>query len=265
MFEILAIIGILALSFVASIIGVVSGVGSGIMIKPALELATPLDILHVNLFSGSAVFVMALTAIIRQRASLKDFKFRIGVPLAIGSAAGGVIGNIIFGRMGDDLAVVQSVLMLVVIGVLLLHQIFESKIKGFNFERVITYLILGVILGMTAAFLGIGGGPLNLSALGFFAGMNLATAALYSIFVITFAQGANLIRWGVFSADGFPAVDPALLIAVLVGSVVGALIGSSLYKKVKGTEKGNSILKKMYSAVLIFVIIATVINLVMYL
>ena len=265
MLEVLAIIGILALSFVASVIGVVSGVGSGIMIKPALELATPLDILHVNLFSGSAVFVMALTAIIRQRASLKDFKFRIGVPLAIGSATGGVIGNIIFGGMGDALAVVQSALMIVVIGVLLAHQIFESKIKPFNFERVVTYLVLGVILGMTAAFLGIGGGPLNLSALGFFAGMNLTTAALYSIFVITFAQGANLIRWGVFSATGFPDVDPFLLVAVLVGSVAGALIGSALYKKAKAAKEGNAVLKKLYSGVLIFVIVVTAINLVMYL
>jgi len=257
MFEILAVIAILALSFGASVIGAVSGVGSGIIIKPVLEAAANLDILHVNLFSGSAVFVMALTAVIRQRTLMKSFEFRIGVPIALGSAAGGITGSIIFSMMGDSIAVTQAVLKIIVIGILLIHQIFESKIKSFRFERIATYLILGACLGMIAAFLGIGGGPLNLSALVLFLSMNLKTAALYSMFIILFAQGANLIRWGV---AGFPADVPVdFLIAVLIGSVAGALIGAALYKKVN-----SAILKKLYAGVLLFVIIVTVVNLIAY-
>ena len=112
-------------------------------------------------------------------------------------------------------------------------------------------------MGIIAAFLGIGGGPLNLSALVLFFSMSLKTAALYSMFIILFAQGANLIRWGVFT--GFPEIDINFMIAVIIGSVAGALIGSSLYKKVD-----SRILKKLYSGVLIFVIIVAAVNLVKY-
>jgi uncharacterized membrane protein YfcA len=77
------------------------------------------------------------------------------------------------------------------------------------------------------------------------------------MFIILFAQGANLIRWGVFT--GFPEVPADLMIAVLIGSVAGALIGASLYKKVN-----SKILKRLYSGVLLFVIIVAAINLFMY-
>jgi uncharacterized membrane protein YfcA len=255
----LQIIAVLAISFGASIIGAVSGVGSGIIIKPILELsmAATLDIVQISLFSSAAVFTMALTAVVRQRSGMKDFEFRKGVPIAIGSIIGGIIGNIIFNNAGEILAVAQAILKIAVMGILLAHQIFESRITPLKLERIAAYVILGACLGIIAAFLGIGGGPLNLSALGFFLSMNLKTAALYSMFIILFAQGANLLNWGIFG--GFPAVPVELLVIVLAGSVAGALVGASLYKKVN-----SAILKRLYSGVLLFVIVITAINLVMY-
>ena len=134
------------------------------------------------------------------------------------------------------------------------------------------------MLGMIAAFLGIGGGPLNLSALMLFAGMPLKAAALYSVFIILFAQGANLINWAIPSpwhtgtwplnylsfswvsdAQPFPAVSIAIIATVVTASIIGAIIGATLYKKLN-----NSSLKKIYCSVLIFVLLVSVWNLIAY-
>jgi hypothetical protein len=260
------IIAILLVSFAASIIGTVSGVGSGIIVKPVLEfsMSASMNVIQISLFSSVAVFSMSLTAVARQRAALKNFEFKKGVPIAIGSIIGGIIGNLIFDIIAeasgaDVLAIAQAVSKIIVMGILLAHLIFESKIKTLKLERIAAYIILGVCLGIVAAFLGIGGGPLNLSALILFFSMNLKTAALYSMFIILFAQGANLIRWGVFSAGGFPEVPAELMTVVVIGSVAGALVGAALYKKVN-----SAILKKLYSGVLIFVIVLAAVNLIGY-
>jgi len=248
-------------SLAASIAGAVGGVGSGIMVKPILELASHLEIIHtmtaqeISLLSSLAVFTMAFTAFVQRRKNLEGFRFDVAISLAIGSTTGGFIGRAIFDMVGYNLAVAQGVVMIIVMGILLLHQIFESKITPLKLQRVPTYIILGTCLGMIAAFLGIGGGPLNLSSLNFFFSMDLKVAALYSLFVIMFAQGANLGSWW-FRDGGWPNVEPHLIIAVVVGSVLGAIIGATLYKKMDAKA-----LKKIYSGVLIFVILISIVNL----
>jgi len=245
------------LSLAGAVAGAASGVGSGIIIKPVIEIFSDMTIKQVNLFSCVAVFTMSLVAVVRQRKAMKDFEFRKGVPIGIGSIIGGTVGSFIFGMFkGDALAATQAVLQILVMIILLLHLIFEARLRSYKLERTITYLGLGVCLGAIAAFLGIGGGPLNLSALILFFSMNLKSAALYSMFIILFAQGANLIRWGVFTAEGFPKVPINSLIAVIVGSIAGALIGAAIYKKLNSKAS-----KRLYAGVLIFIITATIVNL----
>jgi len=262
----------------AAIAGAVGGVGSGIIVKPILELVTDMAVYGVNLLSSLAVFFMAAAAVVRQRKNVFDredgVRFEVAVPIAIGSALGGIFGNLLFAGIRDILAVAQGWGTIALVGILLLHQIFESKFKPMNFKGVPTFLILGLVLGAIAAFLGIGGGPLNLSALNYFTGMPLKTAALYSIFIIMFAQGASLLNWAIptfWNTGTWPLagtergyVTIYIMLAVIIGSIIGAFIGASWYGRLKNHPKGNSVLKIVYCVILIFVMLVSVWNLFMY-
>jgi hypothetical protein len=253
----------------ASMIGAVSGLGSGIIVKPVLEFAIPKEAYVASLFSGISVFVMSLMFCIQKRKNIADkingVQMNVALPMIAGSIIGGFVGNIIFARVKEvfHLDAVQGVGMIAVMSGLLLHQLFKHKIKPLQWSGIPVYLVLGTVLGLMAAFLGIGGGPLNVSALEYFAGMPIKAAALYSLFIIIFAQGANLIRWAALGG-GWPLahgeltleVTLILLAATVAGSIAGALLGGVWYKKVSGT-----MLKKLYCGVLIFVIAVSAWNL----
>ena len=244
-----------------------------IIVKPVLDLTTPLDAYYASLLSSLSVFAMALTMVIRQRRNIKlNIKLKIAIPITAGSIIGGIAGNFIFSAVQEigagTLEIGQSVLMMLVMGILLLHQIYKSKIKHMHWQSVPTFLIMGTALGIIATFLGIGGGPLNLSSLNFFAAISLQGAALYSVFIIVFAQGASLLRWGLAGvtetgAWGWPAVAAHLVAAVIIGSTIGSLIGSGIYNKIKASERFNSenVLRWIYIAVLILVLVLSMVNL----
>ena len=260
--DIFQIILSFAVSLGAGIVGAVSGAGSGIIVRPVLDFFTEMPTYYTSLLSSLAVFTMALTAFIKQGKNMKNVKIAVALPIAIGSTIGGTLGNLIFStiRAAADvliLGIVQAVVMITVVGILLIHQVVEDRVTSFHWSGIPTFLMLGTVLGMIAAFLGIGGGPLNLSSLSFFASMNIKVAALYSIFIITFAQGANLTRWAFLTEAGWPDVSFYLIIAVVSGSIIGAFIGAGMYKKVD-----RRFLKMSYCGVLIFVILITTVNLV---
>ena len=124
-------------------------------------------------------------------------------------------------------------------------------------------MILGFILGVIASFLGIGGGPLNLSSLNFFAGINLQLSAIYSIFIIVFTQSANLLRWGIAGVInegswGWPAVAAHLTMAVIIGSVIGGLIGTVIQRRIKTGANSENILRWVYVGALILTLVLTV-------
>ena len=260
------------ISFVSGIIGTIGGVGSGIFVRPLLEMHG-LTAYYASLFSSLAVFSMAITMAIKRARDIRaNVQMGIAIPIAIGSIIGGFLGNIIFRQveMIDRVALVtgQLIITMLVMGILLLHQVFKAKIKPLNWKGAPTFLTLGIVLGMIAAFLGIGGGPLNLSSLNFFAGMGLQGAAIYSVFIISFTQGANLLRWGIqgligyYGTWGWPVVSVYLILAVVIGSTVGSLIGTGIYGKIKASKKINSenVLRWVYISVLISVMILTAVN-----
>jgi len=219
-----------------------------------LELVSDMDAVLISFLSSVTVFCVAITALLRQHKNMKDFKFKAGVPIAIGSIIGGLLGSWLFDLAGDALASAQSGLMIVSIVLLLVLLLFDSKITPLALSGVYMYVLLGVGLGVFAAFLGIGGGPLNLAALTLFLGMDIKTAALYSIFIILFAQGTNLLRWAFFS--GLPSVSALTLGVMALGGVAGAVIGSWLYKKAD-----NKKIKALYACIMLFVLAVSVINL----
>ena len=85
------------ISFGASIIGAICGIGGGIIIKPVMDAFGALDVSIINFLSGCTVLSMTMYSVIKAKIA-KDsvINMKLGTPLAIGAAIGGLIGKELF-------------------------------------------------------------------------------------------------------------------------------------------------------------------------
>ena len=86
---------------------------------------------------------------------------------------------------------------------------------------------IGLVLGVMASFLGIGGGPINLVVLFFFFSMDTKTAAENSLYIILFSQIASLLTRTV------PEFSLGMLLLMAAGGICGGICGRSVNKKLE--------------------------------
>lgn len=107
---------------------------------------------------------------------------------------------------------------------------FKKVIQNYQLKNLFIIFIVGLFLGMIAAFLGVGGGPFNVAILSLFFSMNAKDASANSIFIIFFSQLSSLITTQV--TTGFSTFDLGFLPFMVIGGVLGGFIGSILLNKV---------------------------------
>lgn len=90
-------------------------------------------------------------------------------------------------------------------------------------------LIVGLVLGFIASFLGVGGGPINVAFLVLFFSMSVKESAVYSVGIIFFSQLSKLITTAV--SHTVPQVDLTAIIAAIACAVLGGLLGVKANKK----------------------------------
>lgn len=220
------------ISFGASIIGAVSGIGGGVLIKPILDTVSGLEVAAVSFLSSTTVLSMATVSLIRSRNSPVRIEVKNTSMMALGGIMGGLFGKKLFDivktSFGNDqiIGIAQStILLLITFGVLLFY-IYKENIRPQHHAGVVFSIIIGFVLGSFASFLGIGGGPINLAVLYFFFSMDSKTAALNSIFIIFFSQIANLLFTAL--SGNLPQFDPLVLIIMIIGGITGGITGSFL-------------------------------------
>ena len=226
------ILFIIAIS--ASVLGALTGIGGGVIVKPVVDAAELLPSATANFLCGCMVLSMSIVSMIRNRKASKP-PMKFVTPLAFGAAAGGVSGNLLFGlvkkAVGNDklVVLVQASVLLVLLAGALLYSIFKKRIKGLHVKNIPVVLLSGILLGLFSAFLGIGGGPINLVLLYILFSLGLKEAAFGSLFVIAVSQTASLI---LTIAMGIPSFNAYDLIAMILGGVGGGLIGSAVLKRI---------------------------------
>jgi uncharacterized membrane protein YfcA len=249
---------VLLVCMFSSVIGAVSGIGGGIVIRPVLEIVLSYSAELVSFLSSCAVLSMAVVALSRRRRHAV-FDCRKGTMLAIGSACGGVVGKLIFAHFPSRmLGKLQTVLLMVIALGLLLHLGLKKYIRPQTLQNQTLCLPLGFILGLVSTFLGIGGGPLNLAVLNYFLNMNLKTASLYSLYIILFSQVAGFLL--MFIMGTTPAFSWTVMACAVVGGIGGGLLGSWIGRWIQ-----EKTLRYLYASVLIFVFIIAGVNLRSYL
>lgn len=251
------------ISLLATTVGAISGIGGGVIIKPVLDAFGLLSVSTISFLSGlhSAFHVGGVAAEKpRQRRETGSAQKHI---LAIGAAVGGVVGKYLFDLMkgwfpGDAVVgAVQSALLAAMTVFVFFFVRYKSKIAAKQVQNSFVCLLIGLVLGMLSAFLGIGGGPINIAVLYYFFSMDAKTSARNSIYIILFSQITSLVR--TFAAGAVPDFDPWLLALMIAGGVGGGFLGSAISRKLT-----NDGVDKLFSGVMLVIILVSCYNFVRF-
>ncbi len=252
------------ISFLASIVGSICGIGGGVIIKPVLDATGVFGVATISFLSGCTVLAMSICSIVRNMASKSsEIDFKISTPLGIGAIVGGIIGKQLFSSLLDIMeanvvGAFQSIgLTILTIGTLA-YTINKNKIKTYKFSTPIICLIIGVCLGTISSFLGIGGGPINLVVLYFFFSMETKTAAQNSLYIVMFSQLSSLGQT-IFTSS-IPEFSYIILIGMMICGITGAIVGKHINEKIE-----EVVVEKLFIILMIFIILINIYNFFNYL
>ena len=218
----------------ASTVGGICGIGGGVIIKPALDAADVMPVSAVSFLSGLTVLSMVCVNVYKNRRG-GELDAGRSLPLGVGAAVGGIAGKYMFSLLkaavGADRTVgaLQAILLgLMVLGTLV-YALNKNRVRARNVGGWILPSCIGLALGMVSAFLGIGGGPMNLAVLYYFFSMGTKKAAANSLLVILLSQGASLLL-SLITGD-VPAFEWRHLAAMVTAGVLGGLLSARMHRR----------------------------------
>jgi len=225
---------IVSITLVATVIGAISGIGGGVIIKPVMDALLDLPMDTISFLSGTTVLAMTTVSLLSKGGDAKVDKPR-GSYLAVGGAVGGILGKMLFSLVkeaaGNNAAVglAQNVVMVILTLSVFIYVLLKAKVRTLNVQNAVLCVCIGLFLGLMSSFLGIGGGPINIMFLSLFFSLDSKNSALNSLYVIFCSQLANLISN--LATQSIPLVSWPLLIAMMVSGIIGARIGRFFSRK----------------------------------
>jgi uncharacterized membrane protein YfcA len=240
------------------------GVGGGFLMTPLLIFIGLPPAVAVATEANQIVASSVSGALAHWRRKAVDFK--MGGVLLAGGVVGSVIGVAIFSKLQEigqvDLLIsLCYVLFLGVIGSLMLYESVQSIRRAKNggggerrkpgthtwihglpfkmrFRRSKLYisaippLLIGAVVGILAAIMGVGGGFIMVPAMIYLLRMPTSVVVGTSLFQIIFVTGLVTI----LHATNTQTVDALLALILLAGGVIGAQIGVQVGVKLKGEQ-----------------------------
>lgn len=247
------------LALFATTIGSLTGMGGGVIIKPLMDVLGDFDVQTIGIVSSITVFSMALVSVGKQIKAKTEIPFNMAIPLAIGSVAGGIIGEKLLDFIVDALkinsivTIIQNFVLAFLILFVFLYMKNKQKIKGKELKSLHVSLLVGVFLGVCSSFLGIGGGPINVALIIYLFSVSTKTATVCSLITILFAQISKLTT--VALTTGFSDFDLSVAPVMIMGAILGGFIGASFNKKCK-----EATVEKAFNCVQLLVLGITIFN-----
>ena len=245
-------------------VGVVSGlfgVGGGFLITPLLIVIGVPPAVAVATGANQVAGASFSGVLVHWRRRTVDYK--MGLVLLAGGLAGSAVGVQLFAllrALGQvDLVVsVSYVVMLGGIGSLMLFEglraLWRSKagavprrrrhgwVHGLPFKMrfrasnlyisAIPPLVIGAMVGLLSAIMGVGGGFIMVPAMIYLLGMATTVVVGTSLFQIMFVTGATTLMHAIMNQT----VDGILALLLLLGGVVGAQVGVRLGPKLRAEQ-----------------------------
>jgi uncharacterized membrane protein YfcA len=224
-------------SFLASMIGSVCGIGGGVIIKPVLDAFGAYSASTNSFVSGCIVLAMTGYSVLKAKFARESvIEKGTSTNLGVGAALGGFIGKQLFDMIRalfenpNTVGAVQAAVLFVITLGTAVYTLCKSRIKPYRLTNPIACALVGLCLGLVSAFLGIGGGPINFVVLHFFFCMKTKVAVQNSLYIILLSQLASVI----FTlACGNVSEFPAMLFAIMVlCGILGGMVGRSISKRI---------------------------------
>lgn len=259
------IILIFLIAFGASVVGAVCGIGGGVIIKPVLDAFGVAGVAEISFLSGCTVLSMSCYSVGRNllaKENLVDFK--TGTPLAVGAAAGGILGKSLFSALRamaaqpEAVGGYQAVCLGVITAATLIYTLNKRRIRTLRIKNVFLCVAVGLVLGVMSSFLGIGGGPINLVVLYFFFSMETKEAAQNSLYIILISQITSLLT--TVLTGSVPDFEPVWLIVMVLGGIAGGMVGRKVNKKLTQTQAD-----KLFTGLVLVIIGISIYNAARYL
>ncbi|QTQ16100.1 sulfite exporter TauE/SafE family protein [Treponema parvum] len=249
---------IIAVTLIATLVGSISGIGGGVIIKPVMDAVLDIPVSSISFLSGTTVLAMTAVSIFFKNKNVRLDRPR-GTYLALGGGLGGIFGKMLFSavklRAGNDSAVgiTQNVIMIILTGSVFFYVLYKDKIKTYDIKNTFFCVSAGLLLGILSSFLGIGGGPINIMILSLFFSLDSRNAALNSLYIIFFSQIMNLV-FSVITGS-VPDFSWPLLICMIVCGVAGASAGKQVSKKMD-----NRAVDRLFMGIMLVIIFISVYN-----
>ncbi|MDC3417322.1 sulfite exporter TauE/SafE family protein [Aquibacillus salsiterrae] len=252
------------IGFVASTLGAMAGLGGGVIIKPVLDLFGHFDLPTIGVLSSATVFAMSATSLIGLRHTEIEIEKTTSTLFAIGSIVGGFLGKIIFNfiviniGLTNVIGAFQSAFLAALLIVIVIFVKYQKLFTMYDVKSKSIIVLVAFFLGLISAFLGIGGGPLNVAILTWLFTMNAKEASVNSIFIIFFSQLASLIL--VVVQTDLANYNFSMLGYMIVGGILGGLVGSKLI-----TRHSNKTIQRIFNSTILMILGINLINLVKFL
>ena len=217
------------MTFFATVLGAISGIGGGVIIKPVMDALCDYPVATISFLSGNTVLAMTAVSLLRSRKDTIKIDTVVGLPLALGGALGGVVGKILFTIVKQNtqhdarIGMIQNIIMVGLTATVFIYVLNKRKINTLHVTNKIGSLSAGLALGIFSSFLGIGGGPINIMVLSYLFSMDSKHAAINSLYIIFFSQVANLLTNILQGA--IPTFSYLLLGFMMTSGIIGAMAG----------------------------------------
>lgn len=251
----------LLITLVATTVGSLTGMGGGVIIKPAMDAIGEYDAATIGVLTAVTVLTMSVTSVIKQFRQKANVPWKSAILLACGSMTGGMIGQKSFDEAvrlcnaNQYVLVIQNICLGILITLSFFYMLNKEKIQSKHISSMLAYLLAGIILGVFSSFLGIGGGPINVVILTYLFSMPTKSATVCSIITILFAQFSKLSL--IALTVGFWNYDLSCLPFMIISAIAGGLIGSKLNKSL--SEKNVEI---AFNGVQIVVLVVCIWNII---
>lgn len=254
---------LLIVAFFASIIGAICGIGGGVITKPVLDslnlpgLGTP-EASFLSSLSVLSMTIYSVSNVIRKKESQIDMK--ASIPMGIGAAIGGLVGKVTFQALianSNPTAVgrIQAIVLLILTIGTFSYTLFQENIPSLKIKSWLISLVVGLLLGISSSFLGIGGGPINLVILGFLFSMNPKVGAQNSLMIILISQIASTTY--TFASGSVPDAKLVYVLLMIAGGLLGGWTGGKINKKIDAES-----VRKLFLFANVLIILISIYNII---
>lgn len=231
---ILAIVAILA-----SIIGALTGVGSGIVLKTFYDLFNAGNVLAIGFYSTVMVFTMCIVSTLKHIKQGFKFDLPFLISISLGSVLGGYLGNVLLNIAANGVPekrvkLIQSCILFITLIYLTIYTRKSTKTTKLPNKNWILAFPVGIFLGALSIFLAIGGGPLNVSLLVIIFHFSMKQSSIYSIATVFFSQITKIIS--IIVTSQYKIFDMKMIPLLIVASIIGSYIGTVWNQKISSNK-----------------------------